>query len=231
MNTKVCSKCGEIKPITEFTKNKNSKDGLKCMCKSCAVILGRKYRKDHADKKKETCSNYRKNNKEKIKEQSKKYYKRTKEERKKYNQKWHQENKAKHRAKIKEWIDKHREELNARDRERRKADNLYRLRNNLRNVIRRIFLNGKFLKNKSTEEILGCTYEFFKEYIEAKFTNGMTWDNYGKWHIDHIIPLSSAKTEEEMYMLSRYTNMQPLWAKDNLSKGHKVPDNVQLKLL
>jgi hypothetical protein len=58
--------------------------------------------------------------------------------------------------------------------------------------------------------------------MENKFTEGMSWDNQGKWHIDHIIPLSSANSEEEIYKLFHYTNLQPLWAKDNLSKHNKI---------
>jgi hypothetical protein len=60
--------------------------------------------------------------------------------------------------------------------------------------------------------------------MEKQFKNEMTWENYGfyGWHIDHIIPLSSAKNEEELYKLCHYTNLQPLWAKENLSKGAKI---------
>jgi hypothetical protein len=72
--------------------------------------------------------------------------------------------------------------------------------------------------------IIGCTPSFLKEYIENQFKDGMSWDNYGfyGWHIDHIIPLSSAKTEEDLYKLSHYTNLQPLWMIDNFIKGNSL---------
>ena len=86
-----------------------------------------------------------------------------------------------------------------------------------------MFLKSKSkVKNKKTEEILGCDYMFIKDYLETKFTEGMSWENYGKWHIDHIIPLSSAKTKEEFYKLCHYTNLQPLWAEENLKKYNKI---------
>jgi hypothetical protein len=78
-------------------------------------------------------------------------------------------------------------------------------------------------KNDKTFNIVGCTPEFLKEHLECKFINNMSWDNYGEWHIDHIIPLSSSKTKEELIKLFHYTNLQPLWAFDNMSKGNKKP--------
>ena len=69
---------------------------------------------------------------------------------------------------------------------------------------------------------MGCSPEFLKEHLQSKFKDGMNWDNYGSWHIDHIIPLSSAKTTEEFNTLCHYTNLQPLWASENLSKGKKM---------
>jgi hypothetical protein len=88
----------------------------------------------------------------------------------------------------------------------------------------RLFLNSKNIKKKNnTFEIVGCSPEFLKEYLEKQFTEGMNWDLFGKHiHIDHIIPLSFAKTEEEAYKLCHYTNLQPLWAEDNLKKSNKI---------
>ena len=77
-------------------------------------------------------------------------------------------------------------------------------------------------KKKRTRELIGCDYDFLKKHIENQFTEGMSWRNQGDWHIDHIIPLASAKTEEEMIKLAHYSNLQPLWAVDNLRKGDKI---------
>jgi hypothetical protein len=76
-------------------------------------------------------------------------------------------------------------------------------------------------KNKSIE-YLGCPIEEFKKHIEKQFTEGMTWDNHGEWHIDHIVPLKyeNPSIEEVMERL-HYTNTQPLWASDNISKGNR----------
>ena len=73
-----------------------------------------------------------------------------------------------------------------------------------------------------THEILGCNWDEFKIYLEKQFQLGMSWKNRSEWHIDHIIPLASAKTEEDVIRLNHYTNLQPLWAADNLRKSDKM---------
>ena len=90
--------------------------------------------------------------------------------------------------------------------------------------------NGKYKKSKKTEEVLGCTIKEFTIYLQSLFLKGMNLDNYGKWHIDHIIPISSAKSEEEIIRLNHYTNFQPLWAEDNFKKSNKIIEK-QLKLI
>lgn len=74
-------------------------------------------------------------------------------------------------------------------------------------------------KSKKTENILGCSWDFARMHIQSNFRYGMSWDNYGKWHVDHIEPLSLAKNKNELEKLCHYTNLQPLWAKDNFKKN------------
>ena len=75
-----------------------------------------------------------------------------------------------------------------------------------------------------TMNYLGCDYVCLVAHLESLFQEGMTWENYGKngWHMDHVIPLARAKTEEELIPLLHYSNLQPLWAFDNLSKGDRM---------
>jgi hypothetical protein len=90
---------------------------------------------------------------------------------------------------------------------------------NVRSLIKNAFRRKFKLKSKKTIEILGCSFEEFKIYLESKFDDKMNWENQGTyWHMDHI----SAKTEEDVYKLNHYTNFQPLYWLDNLRKSNKI---------
>jgi hypothetical protein len=208
METKICSKCGDTQDLCFFQKDKSKKDGYRPDCKSCRKQYSdlnyyrfkeknsnykKKVRKTNPEKFAEREKIYRINNPDKVKLRRKTYYENNKEKQFKYV------------------------------RERIKTDPVFKLVNNMRRRIS-IFLslNGITKKNK-TFDIVGCTPQFLKEYLEQKFTEGMSWELIGQHiHIDHITPLSSANTEEEVYKLCHYTNLQPLWAFDNLSKGSKI---------
>ena len=144
----------------------------------------------------EKAKEYRENNKEKIKEVSKQYKENNKEYHKEYNTEYFKKRK-----------------LN---------DPLFKFKCNLRSLIC-ISIRGKgYKKNSKTFNILGCEYSFFMKYMEAQFKDGMTWENHGEWHIDHITPMYAAQTEEETLELNHYTNLQPLWAAENLFKSNKI---------
>ena len=127
---------------------------------------------------------------------------------------------------------------NERTRERRATDPLSALKCRLssRNYA---FLRGRgFKKNIKTALTLGCTYEDFKAHIESEFLPlGMTWETFlSDGHIDHIVPLDAADTEEDVYALNHYTNLRPMWGPDNITKSdtlpeeHELPDNLHPKV-
>lgn len=105
---------------------------------------------------------------------------------------------------------------------RKKNKPLIALKNRIRSLIRRTMAKRNYTKNSSTYSILGCTYEEFMLHIEGLFIEGMSWDNRAHWHIDHIIPCVSANNEDELLKLNHYTNLRPLWAKENMKKGSKI---------
>lgn len=130
--------------------------------------------------------------------------------------KYHNKNKDKINKRKSKYNKENRDKINKRRREYRK--NRISLKTKITERLRKSL--GKALsrdsKAESTKELLGCTIEFFKEYIESKFTNGMSWENYGyyTWHLDHIIPIASfdLKNIEDQKKCFHYTNFQPLWS-------------------
>lgn len=112
---------------------------------------------------------------------------------------------------------KYKQSKNEYMKERRSKDPLFKLSNNIRNLIKNSF-NSK--KPAKTESILGCSMEQFKSYIEKRFDENMTWDNYGTyWEYDHVIPVSKAYDEEELIYLNRYYNLRPLPKEKNRKKS------------
>ena len=196
METKVCNECGLEKSLSEFYKRTDTPTGYRNNCKECKLKNNHTWLKENKEKVSSVGKIWRKKNKETIRER------------------------------IKEWEIKNyrklRDRKNKRAKERRKEAPIFNLKNKVRCRLRKYLMILNITKKNKTFEIVGCTPEFLKEHLEAQFINGMRWDNRSEWHIDHIIPLSSAKTEEELYKLCHYSNLQPLWAGDNLSKGTKV---------
>jgi hypothetical protein len=239
---KICKRCKYEKPTIEFGDNKNNKDGKSIYCKKCELERGKEYREKNREKVNKSAKDYRKNNPEKYKEVIEKYleknpnmtstergkkYRQSEEWRKKFREsgrKSYLKNIDKEREKYKEYYHKNKEKLRAVKNKwkskRMKEDGFYRMKINLRARIREYLIGES--KGLRTRQIVGLDKVEFKLYIQNKFVDGMSWENYGKWHLDHITPLCIAKDNEEALLLNHYTNLQPLWAEDNLKKGKKI---------
>lgn len=169
----------------------------------------KEYRVKNREKISESKKRWYQNNKEHCFNKHKKRYAIKREEILEYHKQYDKENVKKINNYKINWV-----------KNRKKKDPQFKLLVNLRSRIR------AFIKNKSstTKELIGCSLDELKLHIEKQFKPGMNWENWSSkgWHIDHIIPLASAKTEEELYKLCHYTNLQPLWAKENLSKGDRI---------
>lgn len=197
METKVCTKCKIEKTFDEYYKKKGCSNDLNSYCKKCHLELKQKFRKE---------------NPEKYKEQSKVYYEKTK---------------LIQNEKKKIWIKNNREKYNSYWTKRKKEDTKFNLITKFRSRISSFLKKNGYSKKYKTIELIGCTPQELKEHLEKQFRDGMTWENRNLWHIDHIIPLSSAKTEEELYKLCHYTNLQPLCAEENLKKSNKIVEQIK----
>jgi len=117
---------------------------------------------------------------------------------------------------------KNRDRVNQYIKNRRQVDPIFRLRVQLSDRIRKKLRANYIVKDMTLRDILGCSVPELRIYLHSQFQDKMSWNNYGEWHIDHIVPLATASNKKDIYRLWHHTNLQPLWAADNLRKGAKV---------
>ena len=207
---KICSRCKKNKSFSEFSKNKLTIDGYKNRCKGCDKKLSKDYyqknkirirlnQKDHYQKNKIDIlvrhREYKKQNKDKVFEYQKEYRSKNKDKMLEYQKEYQKK--------------KYKENIN------------YRLAKNLRNRLHKALQNNQ--KVGSAVKDLGCTIKELKVHLESNFQSGMVWDNWtiNGWHIDHVKPLVNFDLTDRKQFLEacHYTNLCPLWAKENWSKG------------
>lgn len=214
-----CNKCREVKILTEFNKCRAKKNGYYITCKKC---INKKYYWDQYKK----LSQKRKNNCLELRKKAKEYRQtdRAKELITAANKRNYKKNKVKYRTDHTKWKKQNPDWYRNYTKDRHKNDPEFKLRERLRSRINFVLKKCKGQKSASTIELLGCSIEYAREHLENQFIEGMTWDNHGEWHIDHIIPCAAfdLTKEEEQRRCFHYTNLQPLWAEDNLKKGAKV---------
>ena len=229
IDTKRCARCQEEKPATVeyFYRDAQKKCRLYSQCKSCC----KKWREENREKRLASKKKYREENREEIRATRLKHYQENREEVLAIKKKWREKNPEKVRAASKKYSKENPEKERARHkkymRRRRQEDPIFRLLHNMRGNLSRC-LSGK-QKNSHTMQYVNMTPDELMDYLEGRFTEGMTRDNYGEWHVDHIRPLASfdftgPDKEEQLHMAWNYTNLQPLWAADNMSKGAKYEE-------
>lgn len=190
---KTCCRCKIEKEKSDFSKYIKTRDGLNYRCRSCIKIE-------------------RDINKHKYVEQKRLYRESVRKHKAKYDLTYRKENAEKIKQYKYNW-----------DKKKRHLP-IFKIKRNLRRRLHHVIKDG--YKSDSTMNLLGCSFEEFKTYIESKFLPGMTWDNYGlgdsRWHLDHIRPCCDFNLldAEEQRKCFHYTNVQPLWQKDNLKKGY-----------
>ena len=186
----------------------------------------KQYHLDNKEKRKPYLKQYYLDNKEKIKEANKQYNLDNKENISKRTKQYNLDNKEKYIEYQKQYNldnkEKRKEYIKQYTKERCKSEPLFKFKITCRKRANHAFKRKSWIKNGGTEKLLGCDWKTAMNHIEKQFESWMNWDNHGKWHIDHIIPLASANTIEEMTPLFNYKNLQPLLAEDNIRKGDKI---------
>lgn len=199
IETKHCPTCNTWKQLTEFNKQSSSWDNLVRMCRQCYCEYKNNKRKND-DKYKESDKLYKENYTKsgRRKEVSKIRYETKKDEI------------------IKKCVEYNKFKYN--------NDPYFKVVCSMRTRISKLLKQKGADKYNNFYKYLGCSKDNFIQYFESKFKEGMTWENHGEWHIDHIKPCASFNllNEEEQQKCFHYTNLQPLWAAENLSKGSKI---------
>jgi len=207
------------KPVKDFYKNSSKSDGFSTECMICVKMYNTFYYTKNNKNIKKYSSDYYYNNKEKCDKKNKEYSK-----------KYRKENPDKVAEAKRAWGKENPNYKSDYNKRMAKNDIQFRIKRNLRARVNRC-VRG-MVKNGSAVKDLGCTVEKLKKYLEKQFYSNsktgesMTWENYGLygWHIDHVKPLISfdLSDREQFLKACNYTNLQPLWAQDNLAKGHKI---------
>lgn len=234
-----CKKCRSINSKTKYSKK--IKEYKKTWYEENKQQIKKKDKERYANNKEEILAKnkeWRQNNLEKVKEAKREYYKNNKEYVKAKVKEYRDSNLKKVRAREhaykssekgkkvrKKRYENKKDQINKDRRAYRKkrleTDVIYKLRRNVRSRLKKVLERGT--TPPKSKELLGCDFETLKAHLEKQFEKGMSWDNYGEWHIDHIKPLCSVNffDEKELKKVTHYKNLRPLWKEDNIKKSHE----------
>jgi len=227
--SKICTKCLVEKEITHFSNDKSKPDGKRPSCKECKAISDKTYRESNIQKIKAKSIEYYQEHKEVIKERTKTWYHSHLEQSKESKALYYQTNREKMDIAKKQWHEENKDKMkawaNSYMQNRYRVDINYRIKSIMNKRIRDYIRS----KTKPTLEFLGCSMEYFKNWTEYQFDENMNWKNMGSyWHFDHVKPCSSFDFSSENDILECYqwTNIRPLEAIQNISKGSKIDNHI-----
>lgn len=206
---KICRICGEMKEIIEFHKKKGTPDGYRRECKECVKNIQKKYKEvpDFKEKRKLYDKNRYKKKRDRILERKKEYHVENREKILLQKKEYHSTEKCKTR--YKQWRKENKEHLNELQSKYRKENpHTIAWRSILHSALNRLGTK----KQGHTIDLLGYSAIQLKEHIEKQFTEGMTWDNHGDWHIDHIKAVTKFDNSEDVRIVCALQNLRPLWA-------------------
>ena len=186
----------------------------------------KKYRESHKEQAKAYHEAWREKNRDRLREQARMNYHKNPQAHKARVDKY----KASHIEQIKESRSRYKQENRQKctdyERIKRQTDPVYRFRSSFICLIRGYLRKKNYKGGKKTWEIVGCDFDAFLAHIQSQFEDGMTLENYGhgegEWNIDHIIPICTAKTDEDIERLNHYSNLRPMWASDNYKRPRKI---------
>jgi len=236
MVTKVCIKCRERKELTEFPPRKRYPDGRTNTCRVCTLEYGRIYNKYHKNpqRNREKSARWAKKNPEKVKEYQKNWRENNIEYMRVKQREWKKKNIEKCRIDLLTWRHSHPDNVRQDNMKSRNTESK-KLNVNISKAISQTLKNGKL--GQHWEDLVGYTVVQLKKHLERQFTDGMSWDNYGKggWEVDHRIPKVAFNFETPFDLDFRQCwalrNLQPLWISENRSKGSSLKELFQPSLL
>ena len=220
---KVCSKCKIKKLFLDFNKKSSSSDGRSSQCRDCIKNGRYKYK----ESKRKSDKKYYEANKDKFAEAHKQWTKKNPEKMNAYREKWAANNPDKQKESKLKWDRANKDRKNKTNKLRSKyryhTDEKYKLVKIMRAMFYRVIFEAKFKKTSKMKDIVNYSANDLRIHIENKFIDGMRWNNHGDWHIDHIKPIAQFLKEgiTDPVIINALDNLQPLWAKDNMSKGDK----------
>lgn len=194
---KLCRKCGETKSLEEFSIDRSKKDGRVSTCKTCKSVYFRKYYESNKDDICERTAAYQKSNPDVLR---------------RAKRKWESGNRDAHLSARRDWHSR-----------KYSGDLQYRLGFIVRGALRRTMDAARRNGKRLSIESLGYTPEMLRLRLEMNFKPGMSWDNYGEWHVDHRVPVARLVRRGTISpaQINCLANLAPLWAEENLRKGKR----------